>query len=716
MRLLLQTFVIEHYLTQSSECEQSARSQVGVSEAVILKFLDNGLAAEAGLPIRPSSPSPPTTPVSSPPSSSLSGSFLATRRRFSSFQKPTGHDAHEDGSLMQLTRADSQCCLADICVIKGMYQVLDGRDIKGAYYLRKAWTIYSQLWHDITSIRPHDEPSNPQRRPVEHVRFDRAAQEYLLSWDSVRSSVSCGIGLFNILLSILGESFSVSFRNIGVNANVGAGLGLMNEAVHGNSFRAPVAAVLLIQHYVSHGRSMSLATNRLSSIGGSSKVQESSLVDMRAYLERRFPSGPVVQHMLAQLDRSHGNWSQQVPVTAALAHQHPGFQLLRIEYAVSLVIEGNWAGAADILSRLWRQSHQPQPSAASTHTESIGFVDTWLLVGILLCGCLSITELLQDSPNDRGSDHEGSLERPSLAVASRLSEQSRALQGTHRSLNNTPGRSYRLQCLQHLLQITRQIENEAKIRTVSPLWLFLTLYLRRDLEYACSDPSRSPATQALYAAVSRLSTKARDAASSSGSLEFVAMHEIIWSLVRGAIAKYSILPFTIAQMALDPIVNASSPAIQSGISPAQADKPSAQIGGRSPVLTGRPPTQIQQTLQREAVEYLSKCAERQTLPTRTAAKPDPLVTMAALFAEFELGEYLCLMGQRANGVLRLRACLNSRLVSKDTPLIVLHRSGLPECVIHDLRQRCEQAIAKHSEPHTLPTTDTAARPHGHRPS
>ena len=69
----------------------------------------------------------------------------------------TSTSLRQETLFWKLWKLDIECCLVLLLLLRGIFQILDGRDINGAMNLRKSWQLLQKISKQIEGISTTDE-------------------------------------------------------------------------------------------------------------------------------------------------------------------------------------------------------------------------------------------------------------------------------------------------------------------------------------------------------------------------------------------------------------------------------------------------------------------------------------------------------------------------------------------------------------------------------
>ncbi|KAJ3108580.1 hypothetical protein HDU97_000862 [Phlyctochytrium planicorne] len=130
--------------------------------------------------------------------------------------------SEQDAYWAKLFRFDTEICHADALLLYGAFQIMTGKEIKGAFNLRKAWKLYTKLAGEVAKMNGKKE-----------------AQPLALC-------VGFGVALFQLMMSIVPPTFSSVLKAIGFTVDREAGIKTLINVFRSRCVRAPMAAMVVL--------------------------------------------------------------------------------------------------------------------------------------------------------------------------------------------------------------------------------------------------------------------------------------------------------------------------------------------------------------------------------------------------------------------------------------------------------------------------------------
>ncbi|KAJ3030465.1 UNVERIFIED_CONTAM: hypothetical protein HDU68_008881 [Siphonaria sp. JEL0065] len=154
--------------------------------------------------------------------------------RFESFLGP---NAFLRDGFYKLFKLDTECCYADTLLLKGCFQILMGREIKGTSTLRSSWKVYQKLEKELSLIDYSNHRDIVSLEEINVLEIERRNLEH---------SVKYGLAFFHILVDIVPTALSTILKTIGFTSNKPLALKLLNTIIASDSIRAPMARFVVL--------------------------------------------------------------------------------------------------------------------------------------------------------------------------------------------------------------------------------------------------------------------------------------------------------------------------------------------------------------------------------------------------------------------------------------------------------------------------------------
>ncbi|KAJ3123497.1 hypothetical protein HK101_006336, partial [Irineochytrium annulatum] len=223
---LAEMFILIECATGREEDKERVLDYLKTTEIIAAKILDNKEDFEAAFSLF--SPDPkPIHHLSSIKVQPGTGSFP---RRRSVPAPPTPLEV----ARMKTFKLDVEVCYADALLFRGIFQIMMGREIKGAFNLRKSWKLYLRLASELSAKRTGSTAGGPKL-----MDDDR---------DAVELCVSFGVAFFQLVMSIVPPTFSSVLKAIGFAVDREAGSRTLLRVFQSRCVRSPVAAMILLMN------------------------------------------------------------------------------------------------------------------------------------------------------------------------------------------------------------------------------------------------------------------------------------------------------------------------------------------------------------------------------------------------------------------------------------------------------------------------------------
>ncbi|KAI8851009.1 hypothetical protein BC829DRAFT_132571 [Chytridium lagenaria] len=141
--------------------------------------------------------------------------------------------SREEGMRIRqkIFRIDVEVCHADALLLYGVFQIVTGKEIKGAFNLRKAWKLYTRLGTEMAPSR-RSRVTDEERKIVDVEPLARCA--------------SFGVAFFQIVMSIVPPAFSSVLKAIGFTVDRDAGTRSLLFIMRSRCVKAPLAMTFLL--------------------------------------------------------------------------------------------------------------------------------------------------------------------------------------------------------------------------------------------------------------------------------------------------------------------------------------------------------------------------------------------------------------------------------------------------------------------------------------
>ncbi|KAJ3313140.1 hypothetical protein HDU76_002707 [Blyttiomyces sp. JEL0837] len=448
-----------------------------------------------------------------------------------------------DATLSKIFKHDVECCLADSVLLRGLFQIIMGREVKGAFNVRKAWKLYLKLSSDLVALKASRGNAGPEFAESE-----------------LEGCISFGRGFFNVVMSIVPPAFASVLRAIGFTVDRNKGVDTLKKVWESSSLRAPMAALVLMTEgtFSSFGllrmRSWMLKPKFAAESGDAGDDDEGGNVEVgNTELEddewrrlgdtvafnkeflRRYPNGAASALMAHYLYRRIGCTTAAVSaIEKSLIRCSPPcitFPAATLfELGTLLCVMQEWSAARSLFQKLWySNSNSPTtsvPSLSSQHSsrsKKFSPVDTTAsdsdlfdmrpIAGTLLVGCMraelgpttasNALQACRDTARDVRSEISASL---------------------------TSGKIKKTRFVKLALSL---LDWNLKRGTVHPLLVFCVMYLRRDLAHTAMNPEN-------ITVVDNLVTSFEHLTSTNAGLEDAAGKAVTF-LIGGTLYKYKAL-------------------------------------------------------------------------------------------------------------------------------------------------------------------------------
>eukprot|EP00898_Chlorokybus_atmophyticus_P006778 jgi/Chlat1/7100/Chrsp57S06731 len=220
--------------------------------------------------------------------SQASASSSSTASRIVSYFR-TSKDSAADAEEAALSKLEAHCIQAETHLMVGLLMLIKASESwtsipKASYSLRKAWLSYQKCLQSLEQLR------TPSR-----------------SREMVAGAVHFGVGLFNMLVSLIPPGLITFAEFLGFSADRDKGLSLLQKSASSNSSRAFVAAFMLMQYhtvlssFLPFDRAHCAETERLLA-SVPAVMQQSSVVKVMAVRLARYKSQPDQALALARVE------------------------------------------------------------------------------------------------------------------------------------------------------------------------------------------------------------------------------------------------------------------------------------------------------------------------------------------------------------------------------------------------------------------------------
>ncbi|KAI9357659.1 hypothetical protein DFJ73DRAFT_187716 [Zopfochytrium polystomum] len=307
---------------------------------------------------------------------------------------PTLHRRPSQSSINQISnsqftafRMDVECCLAECLLVKGLLEVVSGREIKGALNLRKSYKLYIRLAQDLGM--PSSTPSSSLKATL---RTHQSSEQWQQFRNSLEHSVTFGMGFFGVMLSLVPATYAAILRSVGFPIDRDTGAASLKIVFDSNSVRSDMAALVLVAEAVaSPASAVGVPSGEKWSASGD--IMQTAIKIASASIEK-FPQGAVAHFMHALLwarigfrQESMRGMDRSIQFAASQGTKLPGRVLF--EKGCLLAIGTDWTDAAAIFWRLWlgEDSLERIESMKSTSALADDF-ELRHMTGLLLIGCL----------------------------------------------------------------------------------------------------------------------------------------------------------------------------------------------------------------------------------------------------------------------------------------------------------------------------------------
>ncbi|KAJ3218926.1 hypothetical protein HDU67_003565 [Dinochytrium kinnereticum] len=279
----------------------------------------------------------------------------------------------------RIFRYDAEVCHADALLLHGVFQIITGKEIKGAFNLRKSWKLFTKVWGDFGGGKGSRVSSEERMRS----KFK----------DVVRCA-AFGVAFFQIVMSVVPPSFSSVLKAIGFTVDRPAATATLLGIMGGACVRSPIACCLLIVDAAVSPPGGRRRSDDVSEEAG--RVARG--VRVAGAGSRVWPNGTLLRLACFHLSRKLGAIDDAMAsLTFAINGLPSRFATfpatLLFELGTMMALRCEWSSAGRVFERLW-YGNSPQrgkvigrPVVARWSLDA-DYFDLRTVAGVFWLGCL----------------------------------------------------------------------------------------------------------------------------------------------------------------------------------------------------------------------------------------------------------------------------------------------------------------------------------------
>ncbi|KAL5033942.1 hypothetical protein BDV3_003569 [Batrachochytrium dendrobatidis] len=313
----------------------------------------------------------------------------------------TSTSLRQETLFWKLWKLDIECCLVLLLLLRGIFQILDGRDINGAMNLRKSWQLLQKISKQIEGISTTDEIGHNAATIGTHFATSRCSDSITVTratkalYTDVVGALDLGKSIFCVAPVFLSRSLIVFFKTVGVRNKAHGAMESLFLATYQDNVYAPFSAIA----YLSCVINSPLAFCSLPSV-----VAESELVtQIIQIIQQNYSKSKSMALVCSTACRNIGQpqWGYNI-IDACMQLSPPASQTstrLLLEMGITALLLQDYAHAYNTLLRVWDPRNLPLDSKSTVLTSHFcrDINDCQQVAGVLICGIAAIFPVLDST-------------------------------------------------------------------------------------------------------------------------------------------------------------------------------------------------------------------------------------------------------------------------------------------------------------------------------